>query len=83
VASEPCEATGAVSGTVCAEPSAGLYRGTCEHGHPAERYLCTGHAEPERPLWCRACYAEGRECPVTLAPVAVAHAVTPGVTSGG
>lgn len=66
---EACTARStAMLGGACGQPAAGLFAGTCELGHAAERYLCTAHAEPEEPLWCMACYAlDGSVREITLA----------------
>jgi hypothetical protein len=77
VVSEPCESRLLLTGTVCGEPSTGLYRGACVHEHVRERRLCTRHASITN-LWCRVCFdidgAQAHKCNVTLMPGEAARA---------
>lgn len=68
-----CEVCVPFLGARCGQPAAGLYRRACVHEHMRDGYVCTGHVETAGHGLCLTCYnLDGHDCPITLAPVAVA-----------
>ena len=67
-----CEATIALIGLRCPQPSAGRYRRICVHEHVREGRLCRDHASGLAGL-CKTCLdldgTLSHECPISIAEV--------------